>query len=441
MHTGRANSPKPSRAVVGEWPVALFLLGLLPGFYQALHPFQGLGLGPGREMVAIARSLIDHGTFGDPFQSMRTGPTAVNPSLYPLFLALCMKLLGSPIAIVRVVMLANILANAFAAALLPRISMLLWGTSAPGILGGTLMILASRLQPDWDTSYTQVGLILFFLVTWKLLRRDGPVALQGAAAGAMAGVLFLLSQVVALVAVPWIAFLLFARRTRLRDAVRFSLSLLLAAVLVNVPWLIRNYETWGEWTTRTNFGMTLYASNNDCAESSLDQEMRSGCYQATHPEDSVSEALALKTMGEPAYDRLKTAQALAWIRANPSRFFHLTLARILDFWFPLATPRYSGYAIWAITILSVPGLVQMFRKRSPVAGFVAVVWLIYPLMYYVVVSGVRYRVPILWISALSAGYFIASVVPPFKGGWHRRGNARGGHTGARETSGAPGFGR
>lgn len=411
MDTERASSPEPSPAGFGEWPVALFIAGLLPGFYQSLHPPQGLGLGPGREMMDIARSLVDHGTFGDAFQSMRTGPTAFNPPLYPLFLALCIKVFGSPIMIVRAVMLANILANAFTAALLPRVSLMFWRTNAPGIVGGALVIAASRLQPDWDASYTQLGLILFCFITWKLLRHDGSLVLKGAAAGAIAGVLFLLSQVVALVVAPWIGFLILARRMRLPDAARFSIFLFLVAVLVNVPWLIRNYELWGEWTTRTNFGMTLYASNNNCAESSLDLEMRSGCYQATHAERSVPEALALKTMGEPAYDRLKTAQALAWIRSHPARFFRLTLERILDFWFPQATPRYTGSAIWVITILSVPGLVQMFRNRSPAAIFVAAVCLVYPLMYYIVVSGVRYRVPILWISALSAGYFIASIAP------------------------------
>jgi len=38
------------------------------------------------------------------------------------------------------------------------------------------------------------------------------------------------------------------------------------------------------------------------------------------------------------------------------------------------------------------------------------VFLLYPLTYYIVVSGIRYRVPILWVSTLAAGYGLAAVV-------------------------------
>jgi hypothetical protein len=38
------------------------------------------------------------------------------------------------------------------------------------------------------------------------------------------------------------------------------------------------------------------------------------------------------------------------------------------------------------------------------------VFLLYPLTYYIVVSGIRYRVPILWVSTLAAGYLVATVL-------------------------------
>ena len=79
--------------------------------------------------------------------------------------------------------------------------------------------------------------------------------------------------------------------------------------------------------------MTLYASNNDCAESSLIETGRNGCYQLYHPNASVSEARLLRALGEVAYDRLS-----------------------------------------------------------------------YPFVYYFVVTGVRYRYPVLWLSLLPVGY-------------------------------------
>src|SRR5579863_1484069 len=127
-----------------RWFVVLFLGGLTIGFYQLYHP-TGLGLGPGREMVALARNLIQEGTYGDSFRSMKTGPTATNPPLYPLFLALCFRLFRSPIAATIVVLAANMIVNALVPALLPLVSTALWGTAMPGIAGGVLSILSTQL--------------------------------------------------------------------------------------------------------------------------------------------------------------------------------------------------------------------------------------------------------------------------------------------------------
>jgi len=125
----------------------LFAIGLALGFYQLSHP-AGLNLGPGNEMAMEARNLVEEGIYGNSFRSMKTGPTATNPPLYPLFLALCIYLFHAPVIIVTAILITNIVVNAFAAALLPGVSAALWGTTAPGIAGGALMIFASELIPS-----------------------------------------------------------------------------------------------------------------------------------------------------------------------------------------------------------------------------------------------------------------------------------------------------
>ena len=117
----------------------LFAIGLALGFYQLSHP-AGLNLGPGNEMAMEARNLVEEGIYGNSFRSMKTGPTATNPPLYPLFLALCLYLFHALVIIVTAILITNIVVNAFAAALLPGVSAALWGTTAPGIAGGALMI-------------------------------------------------------------------------------------------------------------------------------------------------------------------------------------------------------------------------------------------------------------------------------------------------------------
>jgi hypothetical protein len=232
----------------------------------------------------------------------------------------------------------------------------------------------------------------------------------GALAGAALGILFLMNQVVLLVALPWIAFLLLTRRFPPREMLRFLLPFALAVLLVSLPWIIRNFRIWGAFVTRTNLGIALYTSNNDCAEPSLAQVLQSGCFVAMHPESNAVEAALLMNLGEPAYDRLRRNQALAWMWSHPRRLLQLTLARIAEFWFPVPTPpRRATHMIWIITLISIPGFLLMLYRRLPVAALFGAIFLLYPLLYYVVVSEGRYRLPILWLSCLTAGYLVTAI--------------------------------
>ena len=149
--------------------------------------------------------------------------------------------------------------------------------------------------------------------------------------------------------------------------------------------------------------MTIYASNNDCAESNFVENQRNDCYP--HPNASVSEARLLRVLGEVQYDRKRIADTKYWIAQNPSRFMKLTLRRVFEFWFPrLGDRAYMTYIIWLATALSIPGLILMARRREPVTVFAAAVLLIYPMLYYLVFTNVRYRYPVLWLSLLPAGY-------------------------------------
>jgi len=389
---------------------ALLAAGLAFGAYQYFHP-EGLSLGPGNEMVMEARTLVHDGTFGDPFRSMKTGPTATNPPLYPLLLAFCLWLYpSSSFDFITAVLAANLIANALAAALLPQVSTMLLGTPMPGIVAGVLSIAASQFMAGWDANFTQLGLILFFLGAARWVQSPGSAPWRGALAGAALGILFLMNQVVLLVALPWIAFLLVTRRFSARDMLRFLMPFALAALLVTLPWTIRNFRIWGEFVTRTNLGIALHTSNNDCAEPSLTQELHSGCFIAMHPESNPAEAAILNSMGEPAYDRRMQAEALNWMRTHPRRLLQLTQVRIAQFWFPVpAPPRRATYMIWLITVLSIPGFLLMLYHRLPTASVFGATFLLYPLLYYVIVSEERYRLPILWLSCLTAGYFVTAI--------------------------------
>jgi hypothetical protein len=103
---------------------------------------------------------------------------------------------------------------------------------------------------------------------------------------------------------------------------------------------------------------------------------------------------------------------MQWIRSHPQQFRDLTEARFFEFWFtdPGIAPR-AAYVLWIITLLSIPGIIRMARERNAATLFILTVWLLYPIMFYVVVSCDRYRYPILWTSLLPAGYWVAGLLP------------------------------
>jgi len=381
---------------------ALFVAGGVIGIYQmatTVIPF-----GEGFEMVALANNLAYSGTYANPFHVIQTGPTAANPPLYPLLLAIIIRIFRLPAAILFVAALCNVFANAITASWLPRLSDLIYKDIRPGIVAAVLWLLSVQLMPSWDTSYTVATLLLFCLVTSSGIEQQNS-ARYGAVAGLIAGTLFLFNPSTTLVFLPWLGWLCFEHRADLKQAARYCGSLLAILLLVGFAWAFRNHQQLGKFLVRTNLGMTLYASNSDCARSSLILEELDNCYQARHPNTSIREAQLLMSLGEPAYDRMRVRDTEKWIQTHPGPFASVTLARVRDFWFPpLYSGRFHSAVIWLATLFSLPGLLLMAFRRVRATLFVFVVLFVYPIMYYIVVSDVRYRLPVLWLSLLPAGY-------------------------------------
>jgi hypothetical protein len=378
----------------------IFVIGAVAGLYQLLS-------GPVRfsnnyEMVSIARNLAEHGRFANPEAILDTGPTAANPPLYPLYLSLFIRIFGMTNWVYLAASLSNIVANAFTASFLPRISRLFYGSMWPGVFGSVLWLATMQLMPGWDTSLTVAGVLLFCLFSASHMKTEDRdiYALLG---GAIAGSLFLLNPASLLISLPWMAYRLFFRKVRFRQ----TAILLTTLFLIIFLWAGRNYLQLGSFATRTGMGIALYSSNNDCAEPSFTAEGLSGCYQAHHPNRSLDEAKLLRSMGEVGYDRKRHADAALWIKTHPAKFWGLTLSRFRDFWFPPVNEyAFEAPLICVITALSIPGIWLMLKRRGPITLFLLFVLLVYPLMYYVVVSCTRYRDPVLWLSLLPAGYFI-----------------------------------
>ena len=80
------------------------------------------------------------------------------------------------------------------------------------------------------------------------------------------------------------------------------------------------------------------------------------------------------------------------------------MLRVVAFWMPHPGGGPFHWSVWPITILSVVGLWRLIQMKHRIAFEMALVFLSYPLMYYVIVADTRYRYPIMWLSLLAAGF-------------------------------------
>jgi hypothetical protein len=179
-------------------------------------------------------------------------------------------------------------------------------------------------------------------------------------------------------------------------------------LVIVAPWLVRNYCAFGQFVfVRSNLGLELAVSNNDCASSWSLDNFGSGCSARFHPNENLEVARQVAALGEPRFNALQLEKAISWIRANPSRFARLTVERVWRFWFlPAHHEKGAGYwnvlLISLLTALGVPGLILLARANRSAALLCGGCLAVFPLIHYIVQVDLRYRYPILWISTFLA---------------------------------------
>jgi hypothetical protein len=128
---------------------------------------------------------------------------------------------------------------------------------------------------------------------------------------------------------------------------------------------------------------------------------------AAHPSNREEAARTVRAIGEVAYNRQLMHSALVWIADNPARFLRLTAIRAIYFWSAPTEHPETLAASALLTIFALAGFAAMAREGSVErTALFATVWLVYPLLYYVVQFSPRYRVPIDWSITLPAGLFL-----------------------------------
>lgn len=357
------------------------------------------------ETTRVARSLIETGQFRDPFAKAPTGPTAHVAPAYPVLYGVVIAIFGREQAGFLALRVLTIAAYSLAGACLPWLAVLCglrpWVGFTAALLSAVMPIPGRCFK--WESLFVALLLValMCFTLAWLEQRRLKTVLILGA----LWGTTMLFTPSVTPVWLVWGALMAYRGRFPTFGQAMAFWALPLAIV---APWLVRNYYAFGQFVfVRSNLGLELVVSNNDCASSWSLDNLRSGCSARFHPNENLVVARQVAALGEPRFNALQLEKAISWIRANPFRFARLTVERAWRFWFP--PPHHEkGAGYWNVllisllTALGIPGLVLLARANRSAALLCGSCLAVFPLIHYIVQVDLRYRYPILWISTFLA---------------------------------------
>ncbi len=393
-----------------SWPISstgrafvvIFLLAFGIRIYSLTkYPPEALIPSPGRELGAIAQSLVEKGQFADPY-ALPTGPTTHLPPIPPGILALIYSLFGPTRMTGYVFMGFIMMTNSVMYAMLPWVGDRFGIGKKAGFIAG--MAGALMLEPEWTTHGEGLaGILLGILLVGFLARWTGEQnsLLISLLLGLTIGASFHVQPALLLVFLGCLLFEIVWFKGKGKQA----LTCILAAgvVLACIPWAVRNYIVFHEFFfIRSNLGLELRMGSHEGVTAAM-ESTRWDRKIGAHPRLSYAEALKLKELGEMEYMRQAMREALSWMTAHPGEFIKLTFLRFILFWFG---PLYSWNPPYValVTVLAVLGLKDVVSVLAIPQRVVILVPLIaFPLIYYLVPYIPRYRFPIDWMILLLAG--------------------------------------
>ncbi|MCC6405992.1 MAG: hypothetical protein IT453_02415 [Planctomycetes bacterium] len=367
----------------------------------------------GHETACLAQSLRTQDFYGDPW-NQGTGPSTWLTPPFPAFTALCLELGGGVNRTSATIYF--VAQSALSAATCVLLVLLGFALARPrvGWLAGALFAvyppsLWNAVDTVWDTTAVAFGVALFAWVWVRVLASRDSKRL--AAAGLVFGALVFLNPAPASLLVAAAVSGVLAWGDRLRFARGFAVFGLLALV-VCLPWMLRNQRTLGTLGLRANLGVELRLGNNDTS-TGRPVPFR---YHPSH----VAEELALyRELGEKAYAEDCGRRAFDWIESSPGRFAVLCLRRLQFFWLgdpPIFDARRAAdlearadWKAWvkflAFSLAGLGALIALWRidLPRPYKAFFVVALALYGAPYFLTHVSERYRFPIdpliVWLDA------------------------------------------
>jgi hypothetical protein len=398
----------PSRILLvltSVWFIAAAALGTRVAFIlnqQSKIPHQILATVPfEQETGNIALALSQGRGFGNLFRQ-NTGPTAWLPPVYPFLLSLIFRIFG---AFTVPSFLAAVLLNAlFSAAATFSLYHLARQAASRRVAIATawlwVFLPAGIMMPFewiWDTSLSVLLASTLLCMTFHISNSASPK--RWLAYGLLWAIAILTNPSLAM-ALP---FSLIWAALRARNLAQLSWRIpAIAFVLILLcclPWTIRNYSAFHRFIlVRSSFPFELWIGNNDI----FDPHAINGIQRITRFEETRHYA----QLGENAYLTEKWARAANFIRQKPALFLHLTGRRIIATWIGTEQPfrdflhanslliRTILLCNFLLTLGTAAGVLLVARSKNPFAVPLAVFPMLYPLVFCVTHTSLRYRHPI-----------------------------------------------
>jgi hypothetical protein len=170
-------------------------------------------------------------------------------------------------------------------------------------------------------------------------------------------------------------------------------------LLCCLPWTVRNYSSFHRVVPlRSSFPFELWIGNNDI----FDEHAVGGIQRITRYEETRKYA----QLGENAYLDEKWNLARSFIQQKPALFLRLTGRKIIATWAGTEHPldeflrtdsllaRIVIICNLLLTLGAIGGVLLLARTKNPFAYPIAIFPALYPFIYYVTHTSLRYRHPI-----------------------------------------------
>jgi 4-amino-4-deoxy-L-arabinose transferase-like glycosyltransferase len=348
-------------------------------------------------MGRLARSIALGQGFSSP-TDLASGPSAWTAPLYPYILAGVFKVFGIYTAAAGLVILTfNSIFGALTCLTLFFVGRHMFGESVGRGAAWTWAVFPYAIywptRVVWETSFTTFLLSLALLMTLRIAD-DNPVWRSWIYFGLLWGIIILTNTAVVSM-MPFCLLWIYYKR-RESSVLAGAVVSVVIAVLMVMPWTIRNYEIFGKFIfVRDNLPLELAEANNDRSEGLWTRN--------EHPANDAEAMQQFKQLGELRFMDEKKAEVHEFIREHPLTFVEYCVERAIYFWiappqativggYDLMISRHVNFGIAAA--FAFAGLWLAWRRRIPGVFLLTCFMLIYPLPYYLVNPFVRYKHPI-----------------------------------------------